>query len=108
MHEIENEDDAKFQDYKDAAWSFMIEHCDIAKDTGALFVKFHTDSRANFEGRINARRAGYHRENWIKKQQQHERKLKQKEIKKEIARVTRLNTRKSWWRILKAKFKSLL
>lgn len=39
--------------YKDAVWSYILEHSDL-EDSGALFVKFHTDDRATFERRINA------------------------------------------------------
>lgn len=47
--------------YKDAVWAFILEHCDLT-DSGALFVKFHTDGRADLEKRIRARwKYDYHR-----------------------------------------------
>jgi hypothetical protein len=46
--------------YKDAVWDFLLEHSDITHG-GALFAKFHTSHRADFERRIKARQKGYHR-----------------------------------------------
>ena len=37
-----------------AAWDFILEHSDITKG-GALFVKFHTSHRSDFERRLKAR-----------------------------------------------------
>ncbi len=57
--------------YQDAVWSYLLEHCDLTKD-GALFVKFHTDDRATFERRINARwKSGYHRGDPVAKNETH-------------------------------------
>lgn len=50
------------QEWKDAVWDYLIEHSDVTEN-GALFVKFHTSSRYNFENRIKARAVyGYHRD----------------------------------------------
>lgn len=46
--------------YKDAVWDYMLEHSDISK-SGALFIKFHAESRRTFEGHVSARAQGYHR-----------------------------------------------
>lgn len=46
--------------YRDAVWDYCMEHCDVTKD-GHFFVKFHTNSRSQFEGHVNARIKGYHR-----------------------------------------------
>lgn len=48
------------EEWKEATWQYLLEHCDIT-DGGALFVKFHTDSRKSFERRIRARVNGYSR-----------------------------------------------
>lgn len=55
------------QKYKDAVWDYLLEHSDITKG-GSLFVKFHTKNRTTFEGHINARIKGYHREDPKEKQ----------------------------------------
>lgn len=74
----------ELESYKDAVWDFLLEHCDIT-DGGALFIKFHTDGRANFERRVKARwKYGYHREDVRAKEERHlrtskkHRELKQK------------------------------
>lgn len=54
------------QDYKDAVWSFLVEHTQVLP-TGKMFVKFHTDGQLNFEKRVRARLRGYHREDWESK-----------------------------------------
>jgi hypothetical protein len=54
--------------YKDAVWDFLLEHSDITRG-GALFSKFHTSHRADFERRIHARLKGYHREDPKTKEQ---------------------------------------
>lgn len=62
----QNEQD-EIKKYKDAVWSFIIEHCDVL-DSGKIFVKFHIDNRRNFENRVWARyRYNYHREDWENK-----------------------------------------
>lgn len=48
------------EEYMDATWQFMEEHCDIQK-SGAMFIKFHCDNRVNFENRVTARAMGYRR-----------------------------------------------
>ena len=48
--------------YQEAVWDFLMEHCEVL-DSGAIFVKFHTDSKHNFENRILSRwKYNYHRE----------------------------------------------
>jgi hypothetical protein len=47
--------------YKQAVWDFILEHSDITRG-GAIFVKFHTSNRADFERRVYGRIKGYHRE----------------------------------------------
>lgn len=50
------------QAYQDAVWDFLIEHSDVSS-RGALFVKFHTSDRDNFEKRVRARAIhNYHRD----------------------------------------------
>lgn len=50
------------QAYQDAVWDFLIEHSDVSS-RGALFVKFHTSDRENFEKRVRARAIhNYHRD----------------------------------------------
>lgn len=46
--------------WKKATWDYLLEHGEIT-ESGVLFVKFHTDGRSQFEGRIYNRAAGYHR-----------------------------------------------
>ena len=54
-------------EYKDAVWAFLIEHCDVT-DGGSFFFKFHASSRRNFEKRVWARYMyDYHREDWEEK-----------------------------------------
>jgi hypothetical protein len=61
-------DPIDYQKYKDAVWSFILEHCDITSN-GSLFIKFHTDNRQNFEKRVWARyKHNYHRESPEEKQ----------------------------------------
>lgn len=48
--------------YQEAVWDFLMEHCEVL-DSGAIFIKFHTDGRHNFENRILSRwKYNYHRE----------------------------------------------
>lgn len=48
--------------YQEAVWDFLMEHCEVL-DSGALFIKFHTDGRQNLENRILSRwKYNYHRE----------------------------------------------
>lgn len=59
----------EIKEYKDAMWSFLLEHCDILP-SGTLFVKFHAKGRHDVEKRIRARLVyGYHREDWQAKEQ---------------------------------------
>jgi hypothetical protein len=51
----------ELQSYKDAVWSYLLEHCDLT-ERGQLFVKFHTTGRPEFEKHVRARwKYGYHR-----------------------------------------------
>lgn len=64
-----NED---IQKYKDAVWDFLMEHSDIL-ESGAVFVKFHTSGRRNFENRVIGRlKYGYHRGDPVEKNKTHE------------------------------------
>jgi hypothetical protein len=57
--------------YRDAVWSYLLEHCDLEK-SGALFVKFHTSDRRIFERHIKARwKFGYHRGDPVAKNETH-------------------------------------
>lgn len=48
--------------YQEAVWDFLMEHCEVL-ESGAIFIKFHTDGRQNFENRILSRwKYNYHRE----------------------------------------------
>lgn len=49
-----NTKDKDWQEYKDAVWNYMLEHCDITEN-GAFFVKFHTKSKKEFEKHVKAR-----------------------------------------------------
>lgn len=62
----ENSHDYKYtpdiKGYQEAVWDFLMEHCEVL-DSGAVFIKFHTDGRHNFENRILSRwKYNYHRE----------------------------------------------
>ena len=61
----------ELETYQDAVWDFLLEHCDITRG-GALFIKFHTDGRKDFERRIRARwKYNYHREDVRAKEARH-------------------------------------
>lgn len=79
--------------YKDAVWSYLLEHSD-SQEGGALFVKFHTDDRATFERRINARwKSGYHRGDPVAKNETHLEKRFEHERKKWQAKERYLRNR---------------
>lgn len=59
------------QGYKDAVWSYILEHSDMTTD-GKFFVKFHTSGRPNFEDHVFARMGGYHRGDPTAKQLEHQ------------------------------------
>lgn len=64
-------DNPDIQSYKNAVWDYLLEHCDITEN-GALFIKFHTSSRVNFEKHVRARLVyNYHREDPRKKEAAH-------------------------------------
>lgn len=50
----------ELQAWKDAMWDYVLEHSDLT-ERGSFFVKFHTKTRAQFEGHVSARMKGYHR-----------------------------------------------
>ena len=54
-------------EYKQAVWQYVLDHSDVT-DGGALFVKFHTDSRKSFENHVFGRIMGYKREDTEMKQ----------------------------------------
>lgn len=79
--------------YQDAVWDFLIEHSDIT-DRGALFVKFHTSGRDNFEKRVRARAIhNYHRDDsrlgltTREKEELHKTKSKAHQVSKETRRI---------------------
>lgn len=75
--------DPGIQEYKDAVWAYLMEHCDIM-ESGALFVKFHTDGRIHFERRIRSRVKGYHRTDPVAREKQiSDTRQKHLEMKKE-------------------------
>lgn len=80
--------DDELQRYKNATWDFLMEHCDIL-GSGSIFVKFHTDSRKDFERRVKARRNGYHREDVRAKEAERVRRL-------EVARRIRVEKHEAW------------
>lgn len=60
------------QGYQKAVWDFLLEHSEV-QDSGALFIKFHTSGKDNFEKRVLSRwHYGYHRENVEEKEQKHQ------------------------------------
>lgn len=68
--------------YKDAVWHFILEHSDVS-DSGALFTKFHSSGRRNFENRILARwKYQYHREDPVLKGKDQEEKREEFEAQK--------------------------
>lgn len=75
------------QGYQKAVWDFLLEHSDV-KESGAIFVKFHTSGKDNFEKRVLARwHYGYHRENTDEKGAKQEELRKQyteRKIEKEL------------------------
>lgn len=51
----------EFAAYRKAVWDYVLEHSDL-QASGVLFIKFHTDSRIEFEKHVRARMHwGYHR-----------------------------------------------
>jgi len=116
----ENSHDYKYtpdiKGYQDAVWDFLMEHCEVL-DSGAIFVKFHTDGRHNFENRILSRwKYNYHREDpkaknelaLSKRKEYDERKAgkaakweaeqgRRRELRKAIKRVKRINTIKRFF-----------
>ncbi len=59
---------ADIRGYQEAVWDFLMEHCEVL-NSGAIFIKFHTDGRQNFENRILSRwKYNYHREDPKSKQ----------------------------------------
>lgn len=65
------------QGYQQAVWDFLLEHSDV-QESGAMFIKFHTSGKDNFQKRVFARwQYGYHRENVTEKDQ------KQKDLRTE-------------------------
>lgn len=51
----------KLEAWKNAVWEYLLEHSDMM-ESGALFVKFHTDDRDTFEDHVYARlKHKYHR-----------------------------------------------
>jgi hypothetical protein len=98
--------------YKDAVWDYLLEHSEITQG-GALFVKFHTKGRRAFEGHVEARAKGYHREDprakeqvkearqqafQAKKQAKKTRYLEQQAMRRAVKRVARVNWRRRVWR----------
>lgn len=110
----ENSHDYKYtpdiKGYQEAVWDFLMEHCEVL-DSGAIFIKFHTDSRHNFENRVLSRwKYNYHREDPKAKNdlsvsrrkvfEDHKaskaakweaERAKRKDLRKAIARVKRIN-----------------
>lgn len=72
----------EYKAYRDAVWDYLIEHSDIASG-GALFVKFHTRDRGQFESHVESRmKYDYHRGNPAEKKAEIERrKQKLEEVK---------------------------
>jgi hypothetical protein len=91
--------------YRDAVWSYLLEHCDLTKH-GALFVKFHTSNRATFEKHIRARlKYGYHRGDPAAKNRTHVERRFDLEREKWNARERYLLNRIRGLRMLKRKGK---
>jgi len=84
--------DEELASYKDAVWSYLLEHCDLKKN-GTLFVKFHTQDRATFEKHIKSRwKYGYHRGDPVSRNQTHlERRFEQERKKWDVREKYLLN-----------------
>lgn len=93
--------------WKQATWEFLLEHCDYL-DSGAMFIKFHTQGRENLEKRIYARlRYKYHREDVVAKEErittrrdafEKERREKKERYDREKARRKNQGKKKeTWW-----------
>jgi hypothetical protein len=86
--------------YQNAVWDFILEHSDITRG-GALFVKFHTSHRADFERRITARLKGYHREDPKAKEQVKETRQQTFQTTKKQKRARYILSREEHLRALK-------
>jgi hypothetical protein len=88
MRTVSGTKQGQLDSYKNAVWSYLLEHSDLER-SGALFVKFYTDDRETFERRIKARwKSGYHwgdpvakNETHLEKRFEHERKKWQAEVR---------------------------
>jgi hypothetical protein len=93
MKTVSGAKQGQLDSYKNAMWSYLLEHSDLQK-SGALFVKFHTSDRATFERHIKARwKFGYHRGDPVAKNQMHLEKRFDHERKKWQAKVRYLRNR---------------
>jgi hypothetical protein len=96
----------QLQAYKDAVWSYLLEHCDLT-ERGHLFVKFHTNSREEFEKHVAARWLyGYHRGDPKAKEAEHQEMRFQLEREKYEAEIRHLKNKLRGRRMLV--FKSFL
>lgn len=101
------------QGYQQAVWDFMLEHSDV-QESGAMFIKFHTSGRDNFQKRVFARwQYGYHRENVTEKDQKQidlRTEYTQRKIDKEVRWETYKQERKRHYQrqIRKEKIKAYL
>ena len=101
------------QGYKQAVWDFMLEHSDV-QESGAMFIKFHTSGKDNFQKRVFARwQYGYHRENVTEKDQKQidlRTEYTQRKIDKEVRWETYKQERKRHYQrqIRKEKIKAYL
>lgn len=79
--------------YKKAVWDFLLEHCDMLP-SGALFVKFHIDSRHTFENRVLGRwKHNYHRDGFRERKNDHQELRKATEEEKAAKRAKWLKDR---------------
>lgn len=90
----------ELQGYKDAVWSYILEHSDLV-NRGTLFVKFHTSGRIAFEKHLKGRwKYGYHRGDPQKKQADHQELRFQLEREKYEAQIRHLKNKLRGRRLL--------
>lgn len=79
-------DHEEYLAYRNAVWDYVVEHSDIVSG-GAIFVKFHTNDRGQFESHVESRmKFNYHRGDPMLKQAEMQRR------KDKVAEVARRNT----------------
>jgi hypothetical protein len=106
MRTLSGPEQGQLDSYKNAVWSYLLEHCDLER-SGALFVKFHTNDRVTFEKHVKARwKHGYHRGHPVAKNETHLEKRFKHKRKKWQAKVRYLRNRNRGQRMLARKRRS--